>query len=312
MAGNPTGAMGLCDYLEPGWVSRLGVPIVNLPGCPVQPDNITETLLHLALHVAGVEPMLELDEQGRPKWLFERTVHEGCGRAGFAEQGSSRPAGRPPGCLVKIGCKGPVAKCNVPIRGWTAGVGAAPTSADLHRLHDAGLPGPLPAVHGAEPDGPGRGQDEPVLLRAGDPAPAAASDGGTIGRMPTRVVFRCDFCGELPDPLTQLGARAPDPRAAPSASIWRSRRAAGWSGWAAGRWGRAATRAPSTAATSPPTCASTTARSPPTRGSARRIRPRGAPPTPSARSATGASSSVPWQAAAWDEGPGCGGGLDER
>jgi hypothetical protein len=22
--------------------------------------------------------------------------------------------------------------------------------------------------------------------------------------MPTRVVFRCDFCGEAPDPLTQL------------------------------------------------------------------------------------------------------------
>jgi hydrogenase small subunit len=127
MAGNPTGAMGLCDYLEPGWVSRLGVPIVNLPGCPVQPDNITETLLHLALHVAGVEPMLELDEQGRPKWLFERTVQEGCGRAGFAEQGEfATSPGDTRGCLVKIGCKGPVAKCNVPIRGWTAGVGGCP------------------------------------------------------------------------------------------------------------------------------------------------------------------------------------------
>jgi hydrogenase small subunit len=127
MAGNPTGAMGLGDYLEPGWVSRRGVPIVNLPGCPVQPDNITETLLHLALHVAGVEPMIELDEQGRPKWLFERTVQQGCGRAGFAEQGefATSPADTR-GCLVKIGCKGPVAKCNVPIRGWTAGVGGCP------------------------------------------------------------------------------------------------------------------------------------------------------------------------------------------
>ena len=127
MAGNPTGAMGLRDYLEPGWVSRLGVPIVNLPGCPAQPDNITETLLHLALHVAGVEPMIELDEQGRPKWMFERTVQEGCGRAGFAEQGEfATSPGDTRGCLVKIGCKGPVAKCNVPIRGWTAGVGGCP------------------------------------------------------------------------------------------------------------------------------------------------------------------------------------------
>ena len=127
MRGNPTGAMGLRDYLGAGWVSRLGLPIVNLPGCPVQPDNITETLLHLALHLAGVEPMLELDEQGRPTWLFGRTVQESCGRAGFAEHGefASEP-GDSRGCLVKLGCKGPVVKCNVPIRGWTGGVGGCP------------------------------------------------------------------------------------------------------------------------------------------------------------------------------------------
>ena len=37
---------------DASWVSRLGLPIVNLPGCPVQPDNITETLLYLVLHIA--------------------------------------------------------------------------------------------------------------------------------------------------------------------------------------------------------------------------------------------------------------------
>jgi hydrogenase small subunit len=127
MRGNPTGAMGLRDHLGAGWVSRLGLPIVNLPGCPVQPDNITETLLHLALHVAGVEPMLALDEQGRPRWLFDRTVQQGCGRAGFAEQGEfATSLDDHRGCLVKLGCKGPVAKCNVPIRGWTGGIGGCP------------------------------------------------------------------------------------------------------------------------------------------------------------------------------------------
>jgi hydrogenase small subunit len=127
MRGNPTGAMGLRDYLGSGWTSRRGIPIVNLPGCPVQPDNITETLLHLALHVAGVEEMCELDEQGRPVRLFSRTVQEGCGRAGFADQGefAESPADHR-GCLVKIGCMGPVAKCNVPVRGWIGGVGGCP------------------------------------------------------------------------------------------------------------------------------------------------------------------------------------------
>jgi hydrogenase small subunit len=127
MRGNPTGAMGLRDYLGPSWCSRLGIPIVNLPGCPVQPDNITETLLHLALHLAGMEPMLDLDEQGRPRWLFQRTVQESCGRAGFAEQGEfARTPADTRGCLVKLGCKGPVVKCNVPIRGWVGGVGGCP------------------------------------------------------------------------------------------------------------------------------------------------------------------------------------------
>jgi hydrogenase small subunit len=127
MRGNPTGAMGLRDYLGWNWTSRLGIPIVNLPGCPVQPDNITETLLHLALHLAGVEPLIDLDDQGRPRWLFERTVQESCGRAGFAEQGefAKTPADRR-GCLVKLGCKGPVVKCNVPIRGWVGGIGGCP------------------------------------------------------------------------------------------------------------------------------------------------------------------------------------------
>jgi hydrogenase small subunit len=127
MQGNPTGAMGLRDYLGWKWTTRRGTPVVNLPGCPVQPDNITETLLRLALHVAGAEELFELDDQGRPVWLFQRTVQEGCGRAGFAEQGEfAITPDDDRGCLVKLGCKGPVVKCNVPIRGWVGGVGGCP------------------------------------------------------------------------------------------------------------------------------------------------------------------------------------------
>jgi len=39
MQGNPTGCMGLADYLGWNWRSKAGLPIVNVPGCPVQPDN---------------------------------------------------------------------------------------------------------------------------------------------------------------------------------------------------------------------------------------------------------------------------------
>jgi hydrogenase small subunit len=126
MRNNPTGAMGLRDYLGWKWVSRLGLPIINLPGCPVQPDNITETLLWLVLHLAQMAPPPELDEQGRPRAIFGRTVHEGCNRAGLAEVGQFSDGHGDGRCLVKLGCKGPVVKCNVPIRGWTGGVGGCP------------------------------------------------------------------------------------------------------------------------------------------------------------------------------------------
>jgi hypothetical protein len=43
MQGNPTGCMGLQDYLGRNWRSKAGLPIVNVPGCPVQPDNFMET-----------------------------------------------------------------------------------------------------------------------------------------------------------------------------------------------------------------------------------------------------------------------------
>jgi hydrogenase small subunit len=126
MRNNPTGAMGLRDYLGWTWESRLGIPIINLPGCPVVPDNITETLLGIVLALAGAGPAIELDEQGRPVAIFGRTVHERCNRAGMAEAGQIADGHGDGRCLVKLGCKGPVVKCNVPIRGWVGGVGGCP------------------------------------------------------------------------------------------------------------------------------------------------------------------------------------------
>lgn len=87
MAGNPTGSMGLADYLGWDFRSVAGIPIVNVPGCPIQPDNFMETLLWLLYQVAGLNPMIPLDDKLRPTWLFGKTVHEGCDRAGYYEQG---------------------------------------------------------------------------------------------------------------------------------------------------------------------------------------------------------------------------------
>ena len=127
MRDNPTGAMGLGDHLGAGWRSRTGLPLICVPGCPAQPDNITEVLLEVAMHVAGTAPAPDLDELGRPRRLFGRTVQQGCGRAGYAEHGVyARTPAEHRGCLVKLGCRGPVALCNVPLRGWVGGVGGCP------------------------------------------------------------------------------------------------------------------------------------------------------------------------------------------
>ena len=126
MQGNPTGAMGLADYLGWNWKSKAGLPIVNVPGCPVQPDNMMETVLYLLYQVAGLAPMIPLDDQLRPQWLFGKTVHEGCDRGSYYEQGEFAEEYGSPKCLVKLGCWGPVVNCNVPKRGWMAGIGGCP------------------------------------------------------------------------------------------------------------------------------------------------------------------------------------------
>ena len=126
MAGNPTGAMGVPDYLGWDWKSKAGIPIVCVPGCPIQPDNLSETLTYLLYMATDQAPMIPLDDALRPQWLFGATVHEGCDRAGYYEQGDFATEYGSPKCIVKLGCWGPVVKCNVPKRGWINGVGGCP------------------------------------------------------------------------------------------------------------------------------------------------------------------------------------------
>jgi hydrogenase small subunit len=126
MQGNATGAMGLADFLGWDFRSKGGLPIVNVPGCPVQPDNFMETVLYLLYQAAGLAPVIPLDDCLRPKWLFGRTVHDGCDRAGYYEQAEFATEYGSHKCLVKLGCWGPVVNCNVPKRGWMSGIGGCP------------------------------------------------------------------------------------------------------------------------------------------------------------------------------------------
>jgi hydrogenase small subunit len=126
MEGNPTGCMGLADYLGWKWKSKAGIPIVCVPGCPVQPDNFMEALLYLLHMAVGRAPAIPLDEALRPTWLFGQTVHEGCDRGGYYEQAEFAEEYGSRTCIVKLGCWGPVVQCNVGKRGWMSGIGGCP------------------------------------------------------------------------------------------------------------------------------------------------------------------------------------------
>ena len=127
MQGNPTGCMGLNDYLGWTWKSKAGLPVVNVPGCPVQPDNFMETLLYLLRQLAGLAPMIPLDDAGRPELAVRQDRARGLRSRGLStSRASSRPSTASPKCLVKIGCWGPAVQCNVPKRGWMDGVGGCP------------------------------------------------------------------------------------------------------------------------------------------------------------------------------------------
>ena len=184
MAGNPTGAMGVPDYLGWDWKSKAGIPIVCVPGCPIQPDNLSETLTYLLYMATGQAPMIPLDEALRPTWLFGQTVHEGCDRAGYYEQGDFATEYGSPKCIVKLGCWGPVVKCNVPKRGWINGVGGCPNVGGI--CIGCTMPG-FPDKFMPFMDEPPGGKLSTTAVgpvRRGDPAACARSPRSTLDKEP--------------------------------------------------------------------------------------------------------------------------------
>ena len=116
-AGNVTNSMSVMDHLGKDYLSALGLPPINIPGCAPIGDNITETITAVLMFLAGVGPLPEFDELGRPAWQFKGTVHHGCVRAGYYEEGKFADQYGQRECLVELGCWGPVVQCNMVSRG---------------------------------------------------------------------------------------------------------------------------------------------------------------------------------------------------
>jgi len=122
---DPTGAVGVDAIVK-------GTPIVNLPGCPPNPYTLLGTVLQYARN--GTLP--ELDAEKRPKFAYDRTIHDHCPRRAHFDAGKFArqfgDAGHRQGwCLYHLGCKGPDthAGCstrhfNEVVDAWPIGIGA--------------------------------------------------------------------------------------------------------------------------------------------------------------------------------------------
>ncbi len=97
-------------FLGKEFKSRKGYPVINLSGCPANPEWITGTLLKIK------RGKLELDELGRPKDYYGGLTHWGCSRNEFFEwKVEAKVLGTKKGCLFyHFGCRGPMtrASCN--------------------------------------------------------------------------------------------------------------------------------------------------------------------------------------------------------
>lgn len=114
-AGGLTGAVGVGRVVSTPH-------LVNLPGCPVNGDNLAATLVHY-LTIREFPPA---DSLGRPYFAYGGLIHNQCERRAHFEFGEfvqswGDEASQKGWCLYKLGCKGPQTFANCPTQKYAAG-----------------------------------------------------------------------------------------------------------------------------------------------------------------------------------------------
>ncbi|MGB9792034.1 MAG: hydrogenase small subunit [Thermacetogeniaceae bacterium] len=111
---NPTGCKGVSEVLKEAGINT---PVVNIAGCPPHPDWMVGTLAHILLF----NEIPELDQFGRPKVFYGKLVHDNCPRRQYFDNSKFAKNFSEEGCLLELGCKGPMAHCDSFDRQWNNG-----------------------------------------------------------------------------------------------------------------------------------------------------------------------------------------------
>jgi hydrogenase small subunit len=111
-APNPTGAVGVKDAVP-------NATVINLPGCPLNADNLTATIVHYLVF----NRLPATDSHGRPLFAYGKRIHDNCERRPHFDAGQyveqwGDTAHRKGHCLFKMGCKGPETWHNCPVQRW--------------------------------------------------------------------------------------------------------------------------------------------------------------------------------------------------
>lgn len=102
---NLTGSVGVRDVLQR--------EVINVSGCPVNPDWFVGTLAHLLMYGTP-----EVDDLGRPTLFYGYTVHRHCQRRSYFDQGDFAEKLGDIECMFSQGCVGPRTRADCPYRQW--------------------------------------------------------------------------------------------------------------------------------------------------------------------------------------------------
>ncbi len=131
---NPSNAMGVEQYLREVGIDT---PVVNVPGCPVNPEWVMSVLVDVVL--LKDPGLLKLNDFNMPAGIFDQTIHDNCERRGHFENGEfvyqfgseEEAKGY---CLYPLGCRGPQTKSNCGVTMWNSRRSWCVRPALLHRL----------------------------------------------------------------------------------------------------------------------------------------------------------------------------------